>query len=143
MMERPPAPAIHEKAVQDSQEIVARGAFDIPIGTQPLVTDQNLLADNEETIGNASGCAAALLQALEVLGGIEKAIRVVDPQPLDLPLADQFKDERMDGGKHFGIFHADCHQLINVEETAVIDLVGGDSPVTQTVRLPAQQLLQP
>ena len=44
--------------------------------------------------------------------------------------------------EHFRIFHVDSHQMVDVEKTAIIDLMSGGAPVGKPVNLFFQQLMQ-
>ena len=48
----------------------------------------------------------------------------------------------MGGSKNAGIFHAQPHQIVDVEKSAVIDLLGRDFPMGQPVSLRFQQPMQ-
>ena len=48
----------------------------------------------------------------------------------------------MGGGKHFGLFHTQCSQFVDIEETPVVDLLRGYTPVTETIDLALQQSVE-
>ena len=43
--------------------------------------------------------------------------------------------------EYFGYFHADGGQFVDVEESAIIDLIGGDTRIAQAIRLTGQELI--
>ena len=67
---------------------------------------------------------------------------MVDANPVDAPVAQQLECKRMGPFEHLGIFHAERGQLVDVEEPAVVDLLGGDSPVRQSIGLRGEQRVQ-
>src|SRR5574337_1798137 len=91
---------------------------------------------------SACGQKHAALQSTEILGGFVQTIGVVDPETADLPLTNQPKDQFMGLLKHIGVFHPDSGKLIDIEESAVVDLLAGDPPEGHTVDLSSQQGVQ-
>ncbi len=85
---------------------------------------------------------ARLLQAAEVFRRIVQAVGVVDAQPLDLPLVHQPQNQPMRLLEDVGVLHADGRQLVDVEESAIIDLVRRHAPIGQTVGLFREQLIE-
>src|SRR5439155_20653766 len=79
---------------------------------------------------------------LEILGGIAQAIDMVEPQPLQSSVRNQSPDQPVRGLKRAGLLDAKPRQRIDVEETAIIDVAGGEPPVTQLVVLALQQMMQ-
>src|SRR4051812_10942840 len=67
---------------------------------------------------------------------------MVYAQPRHASLLQQAKDNFVYGCEDGTLFYADGGQLVNVEEAAVVNLVGGDPPVRQTIRLFGEKLLQ-
>ena len=68
---------------------------------------------------------------------------MVDPQPLDLALADQPQQQAVRVGEDRRVLHAHRRQLGDVEEAAVVDLLGRHAPERQPVRLLVEQRVQP
>ena len=83
-----------------------------------------------------------MLEALEILLRIVEPIRMIDAYPVHLALAQQTQDQPVGGGKHFKFFHAQRGQLVDIEETPVVDLFRGYTPVTETIDLGLQQSVQ-
>ena len=90
----------------------------------------------------AMGRAVEHLQAGEVLPRIQQAIGMVNAQSGNQLLRQQAADKLMGGSKNARIFHAQPHQIVDVEKSAVIDLLGRDFPMGQAVRLRFQQPMQ-
>ena len=67
---------------------------------------------------------------------------MIDAKSTDLALADQAEGELVAGGEDLGALHPDGGQMVDVEETAVVDLVAGHAPVGQPVRLIGKHLEQ-
>jgi hypothetical protein len=60
----------------------------------------------------------------------------------DVALCHQVQEQCMGGGEHARILHAQTREIVDVEETPVVDLVEGRPPVGQPIRLQVQQLVQ-
>ena len=54
-------------------------------------------------------------------------------------LLDQRKRDSVDAGKHFWILDSDGGQVINVEESPIIDLIRRNSPKAQAIGLLIEQ----
>ena len=83
-----------------------------------------------------------MLKALEVAGRVHQAVDVVDAQARHLAGAQQLERLVVDGIQHVGQLDADGGQVVDVEEAAVVDLLGGDAPEAQAVGLIGEQRLQ-
>src|SRR5205823_8055490 len=83
-----------------------------------------------------------LLQALQILLRIVEPIRMIDAYAVHLALAQQTQDQPVGGRKYFRFFHAQGGQFVDVEETSVVDLFRGHTPVTETIDLGLQQAVQ-
>ena len=83
-----------------------------------------------------------LLQPLAISSGIEKAVDVVDPQTLHVAALDQFADQPVGPLEHLRQLHPQGRKLVDVEETAVVDLLGGDAPIGNAVYLSLEQAMQ-
>src|SRR5207302_3998863 len=79
---------------------------------------------------------------VEVACGIQQTIGVIDAQGVDASFVDQLEPEPVYGAEDVWVFDANRGQLVDVEEAAIVDLVGRDAPVAQPVSLLRQQLLQ-
>ena len=83
-----------------------------------------------------------LLQPLTIGPRIEQTVDVIDPQALHVAALDQFADEPVRPLEHLRQLHPQASKLIDIEETAVIDLLGGDAPIGDAVRLGLEKAMQ-
>ena len=88
-----------------------------------------------------AGCVKHL-QAREVLCGIQQAVRMIDAQPFHQALRQPAPQQLVGLGKNAGVFHAQAHQVIDVEEAPVIDFLRRNAPVRQPVWLRLQYAVQ-
>jgi hypothetical protein len=72
-----------------------------------------------------------------------KAVDVIVAQSRHVTLRDETQHFRVHRLEDLGIFDADRRQFVDVEEAAVVDLVGRDAPVTDAVRLIGEQRFEP
>ena len=63
-------------------------------------------------------------------------------RPVSLPFAQELEDQRVRGGEDLRALHAQGGQFVDVEEAAIVDLVGGDAPERQAIRLLVEQLIE-
>src|SRR5574337_1079186 len=84
----------------------------------------------------------AALHSAEILSGFVQTIRVVDPETTDLPLTNQPEYQLMGLLKHMGVFHLDSGKIIDIEESAVVDLLAGHTPEGHPVDLGGQEGIQ-
>ena len=91
-------------------------------------------------MGQFQGVAA--LQTLQILFGVEQAVGMVDAQAVDLALAQEAEDQLVRRVEDLRPFHAQGGQLVDVEEAAIVDLVGGDAPERQAIGLGVEQLVE-
>ena len=84
-----------------------------------------------------------LLEAMEILGGIEQAVRVVDAKPGDLPRSHQRAKQPVGRFEDLRLLHPQANQLVDIEEPAIVDFVDGRSPIGEAVRLMLEQGVQP
>ncbi len=61
--------------------------------------------------------------AREVGSGIEQTVDVVETQPLQGTVANEPEDQAMGMVEHVVAFHAEAGEIVDVEETTVVDLV--------------------
>ena len=64
-------------------------------------------------------------------------------RPVTMPSAQQLEDAAVRRLEHLRLLHADGRQLVDVEEAAVVDLVGRHPPEGQPVGLGVEQRLEP
>ncbi len=84
---------------------------------------QDLLDDEIEVF------AAPGAQALQIGLGIQEPVDVVDAQAVDAALLQQAQHQAVHVVKHFRQLHPHPGQLADVEEPAIVDVVGGDAEV--------------
>ena len=82
------------------------------------------------------------LQAHEVLRRIQQSIGVIDSQPADQALRQKLADELVSLCEYPRILHAKSDQIVDVEETPVVDLLARYPPESQPVRLRLQKPVQ-
>jgi hypothetical protein len=138
------AGAIDQQAVDRVQEPVAGAAVDRPVVGEVLAGRHDLLGHDEERqrVGDAPRAAGRLLQRREVRGRIVQAVRVVEPEAGDEPVAHELEHQPMRLLEDLRVLHAHRAELVDVEEAAVVDLVEGRAPVRQPVRLLLEQRVQ-
>jgi hypothetical protein len=68
---------------------------------------------------------------------------MIETDPGDVSLLHQVQQQRMGGGKHPWVLHAQAREIVDVEEPAVVDLIERRPPVRQTIRLQFEQTVQP
>src|SRR4030095_1401717 len=66
---------------------------------------------------------------------IAKTVDVIDPKSSYSALADQAKNQLMNGCKNLWLLNADRCEFIDVEEATIVDLVCSDAPERQAVWL--------
>ena len=141
---------VDEQAVQRVQELVARGPVHGPVVGKGLARHQHLLDHDVERNGRRRGpprprerLGARRSERLEIARGRVETVGVVDPEPRDPALADQVEQEPVRRLEHGGILHPDRRQVVDVEEPPVVDLVPGDPPVRDAIRLRGQHGVEP
>ncbi len=73
----------------------------------------------------------------------QQSVRVIDAHGRDQAIAEESPDELVRLGKDPRVLHAQAHQVVDVEESPVVDLLRGDAPERQPVSLRFQQTVQP
>ena len=76
-----------------------------------------------------------LLKALQIGLGVEQSVGVVDAQAGHAVAGDEVENQRVSGPEHLLAIGAQRRQRVDVEKTAIVDFVGGDTPVGQPVGL--------
>jgi len=144
---------VDQHAVHFGREAVAGRAVHRPILGQRLVRRGDLLGHHVErarraaVVGrcrqrDAGARGEAVLQALEILGRVVQAVGVVDAQAVDHATCGQVERHALCGLEYRRVFNAHCRELVDVEEAPVVDLVGGDAPESEAIRLRVKQLVQ-
>ena len=85
----------------------------------------------------------AALQAAKVLKRIKQAVHVIDAQSVDETAPHELQNHLMGRIENRAILHPDRGQLVDVEKSAIVDLVGRDLPKAQTKGLIGEQMFQP
>ena len=82
-----------------------------------------------------------VLEPAEVGRGIEESVGVVDAQSVDLAVGHQAKDQGVRRLEDVLALHGQRGQVVDVEESAVVDLVGAHPPVRKSVALMLEQVI--
>ena len=67
---------------------------------------------------------------------------MVDAQSVDVATHEQLEQQAMALGEDRRVFHANGRQFVDVEKTAIIDLVGGRLPVRKPIDLGVEQFIE-
>ncbi len=126
---------VDEQAVDPVQELVARGPGHRPGPGQRLVGLQDVLDHHP-------GAAGGRGQPVQVAVGVAQAVDVVDPQPRHQAPLNQGLDQAVSVVEHLGVLHPDPRQRLDVEKTAVVELLAGGAPEGQAVVLALQQVVE-
>ena len=113
---------VDEQAGHLIGEVVAGGAFHRPFLAQRLVARQDLLDHQIEALAGRLGA-----QAAKVAVGVEQAVDMVDAQPVHRAVGQQAEGKPVDVVEHLGQLHAQAGEVVDVEEAAIVDVVGGDA----------------
>ena len=121
--ERLLAGRVDEQSADKVGELVAGRALDRPVLAQVLVAREDLLDHQIEWP------RGLLAQADAIALGIEQTVDVIDAQPVERPAADQLEHEAVGVVEHFRQLHAQAGELVDVEETAIVDVIGRDPEI--------------
>ncbi len=128
------------QTIEKIHEAVADASRNRPVLAEPLVAGEYLLHDQVDR--SLPRMERSLeLQMAEVGARGEQAVDVVDAQTGDVPFADEAEDELMRGIEDLPVLDADTSEMVDVEETAVVDLLGRDTPVGEPVPLGVEDAL--
>ena len=83
-----------------------------------------------------------LAQADAVALGVEQPVDMIDAQTVQRPLAEQFEHEAVGVVEQFRLLHAQAGELVDVEEAAIVDVVGGDLEIRRAPVLSLDQAMQ-
>ena len=67
---------------------------------------------------------------------------MVDAQTVDLAVSKQSQNQVVSRVEDLRILRADRGEIVDVEKTAIVDLLGGDAPVSRAVSLLLEQLIE-
>ena len=67
---------------------------------------------------------------------------MIDPQPVHVAADQQLEHQAVTFREDLGVLHANGRQFVDVEETPIIDLVGGGLPVREPIDLGVEQLVE-
>ena len=83
-----------------------------------------------------------ILKPAQVSGGVVKSVGMVNTQAVHLTVRDQAKYQSVRGLEDIFALHGERGQVVDVKESAVVDLVGSHSPVREAVALILEQVIQ-
>jgi hypothetical protein len=126
---------VHPQAIHFGEEIIADGTVDGPILHEALLVLQYLLDVNPPV-------RQKVAQACEVGVRIAQAVRMIDPQAVDLALRDHRLDARVRGGKHLRQLGTNAAQGADVEEASVIGELTCELPAVEHEKLVLQNFIQ-
>src|SRR4029078_4341395 len=79
---------------------------------------------------------------LQIGLGVEQPVHMVDTQTIQNALSQETKDEPMHMVEDFRPLHSDGCAFVDVEEAAVVDVVGGDAKIGRAPMLFLHQLIE-
>ena len=82
------------------------------------------------------------MQAPEVFHRVVQPVDVIDAQPCHVAADQQIERQLVAFLEDLGIFHANGRQFVDVEESPIVDFVGGRLPVREPVDLGIEQFIQ-
>ena len=126
---------VDEQPVNAQQGVITRCSCARKFGGEGLGGFQDFLDDNPCAIGGS-------LQIRQVFAWVGQTVRVIDAEPVDEPVTVELQQFGMGGGKNVVILDADSCQSVDIEEAAVVELLGGDLPARQPVPLLVEQFGQ-
>ena len=142
--DRPQAGRVDEHGLERVHELVPGGAGDRPVAAQAFPGGEDLLDQDRRTRGVRGACSRhGGGERVEVRGGIEQPVDVIDAKPRDRAVGDPAEHPRMRGGEHERVLDAHADQIVDLEEAPVVQVVAGASPVHQAIGLRIEQRLQP
>ena len=143
--------AIYEQTVHDIGEAISGGTAYIPAFRHGFERRNDLLDTDIQRLDFDPGLkpcwrrhqrAQPVLQTPEIRGRIEQPVGMVDAQRIDHPGRDQFEHQLVGRFEYRLVLHAQRGQLVDIKETAIVDLVQCHTPVSEAVGLRFQQLMQ-
>ncbi|MHC2176207.1 hypothetical protein ACVIQW_005594 [Bradyrhizobium diazoefficiens] len=126
----------------DVHPLIAGGALDAGEMRQVLVLAQDLFDHGVERLGVALRVAHQPAQPLAVLGGIAQAVDVIEPDAVQPAVGHELLHQPVRGSECAGVLDAQAGEPVDVEEAAVVDVAGGEPPMTELVVLALQQMMQ-
>ena len=126
---------IDEQSRYDVEEAIASRAGHGPV-LRRFPRRQYFFDDHVER------CTRHLLKALEIGGWIKKAVWVIHPDARNLPLGNEPLQQDMCRIEDRRFLHTESDELVDVEESPVIDFVRGRTPVREAIRLALEQFVQ-
>ena len=110
---------VHEQPADEVGELVAGRPLDRPVLAQMLMVRQDLF-DNE-----IKRLRRLFAQADAIALGIDQTVDMVDPDAVQRAVRHQIQYQTVRQIEQFRLLHPQSGQLVDVEETAVVDVVGG------------------
>ncbi len=126
---------VGEQPVDAAQRVVPGGARHRPLRGEVLVAGEDLLHHRPPPPGG-------LVEPFQIGGRGGEAVRVVDAQPVEDAVAEQFEDLGVGVLEDLRMLHAHPDQLRDGEEPPVVQLGAGQAPPAEPVVLGVQQLRQ-
>src|SRR5262245_13473649 len=83
-----------------------------------------------------------LLKPLDVALRVEEPVDVIQSQARELPLADEAEHQTVCRGEYGLVLHAQAGKVVDVEKTAIVDLVQRRLPVGQPIRQRLEELVK-
>ena len=131
---------IDEDAVQIVEIVVAGRAVHRPAGWQLLGAGEDFLGDDVQRTGRPAPASAVTIPATRAArscsitkyrAGIEQPVRVIDPDRVHLPVANQLAEQLVGRVEDVCVLDAQAGQRVDVEEPPVVDFVRRRTPVRQ------------
>ena len=83
-----------------------------------------------------------LAQADAIALGIEQTVDMIDAESVERPAADLFEHEAVGEVEQFRLLHAQAGELVDVEKTAIVDVIGRNLEICGAPVLPLDQCVQ-
>jgi hypothetical protein len=128
---------IRQQAEEQVRELVARRALDRPVLAQRLVAREDLL-DNE-----VEGARRPLAQPGQVALRVEQPVHMVDADAVQRAVPQKVEHQPVRVVEQLRQLHPDAGKLVDVEEPAVVDVVGRHAKMRHAPVLVGDQGVQP
>ena len=136
---------INEEAIQEVEEVIPGGAVHRPMSAEPFIADENLLDDDiagasEPPADDASSAASARAwrqpawRSRKYCSGSNRPSGWSRRRPVTRPWRRRRKTS-VHRREDVGLLDADGGQVVDVEEPAIVNLLGGHAPVAETIGL--------
>ena len=112
---------IDQQRENEVREVVAGGALDRPVLAQQFMRCQDLLDHEIEVVPRL------LAQPLQITLGIEQPVDMVDAQTVEDAAFQKPEHQTVRVVEHLRQLHPEAGEVVDVEEAAIVDVVGGDA----------------